>query len=218
MAERIGVLGGTFNPVHRGHVELGRHLLAAFGLARVLYVLSALPPHKRLQRLPSVDLRWRMLELALRPFAGLEPCDVEIRRVGPSWTVDTLAELQRAYPRGRLFFICGSEGFLRIQTWKVYRRVLEAACFIVVLREARHERPLRELLAEIAVPAAESAPPGAPLPAPPLVFLHRADSETLAISSTAVRKRVRRAGIAGIDGWVSPEVARIIEENRLYEN
>ena len=105
---KTGLLGGTFNPVHRGHVDLGLKVKAAFGLEKVLYILSAQPPHKKLQPLPAAELRLSMLKEALRPYPGLEPCDLELRRPGDSWTIDTVRQLKRERPSERFFFITGS--------------------------------------------------------------------------------------------------------------
>jgi len=215
MAERIGLLGGTFNPVHRGHVEIGLELRSAFALSRVLYILSAQPPHKRLQKLPPAEIRWQMLQEALAPHPGLEPCDIEFRRADTSWTIETLEEIRRTRPADAFFFICGSEGFLRFRTWKEYRRILEAAYFIVVLRQEKHRRPLVELLAALAAAGHDSPPAAGRLPPLPAAFLFNVPTETLAISSTRIRKAVRHG--ADIGAWVCPGVKQIIEEYRLYE-
>ena len=119
---KTGLLGGTFNPVHRGHIELGLKIKAAFGLDRILYILSAQPPHKKRQAMPAAELRLAMLKAALLPHPGLLPCDLELRRRGESWTIDTIRELKAAQPDECFYFITGSEGFLKIRTWKEYRR------------------------------------------------------------------------------------------------
>ncbi len=87
---RIGILGGTFNPVHRGHIQLGLNMREAFRLDEVLYILSAIPPHKKAPHLVSAQLRWEMLEQALAPFPFLVPCDIEKKRPNDSWTTDTI--------------------------------------------------------------------------------------------------------------------------------
>ena len=149
---KTGLLGGTFNPVHRGHIELGLKIKAAFGLNRVLYILSAQPPHKKRQTLPPAELRLAMLQAALRPHPGLLPCDLELRRQGDSWTIDTIRELKAASPRERFYFITGSEGFLKIRTWKEYRRILHEVFFIIVLRQPGHRAQVERLLREEGIP------------------------------------------------------------------
>src|SRR5512137_1629981 len=98
---RVGLLGGTFNPVHRGHIELGLRVREDFGLDRILYILSARPPHKRNRGVPDARVRFRMLEKALKPYPELVPCDMEIGRAEPSWTIDTILELKDRRPADR---------------------------------------------------------------------------------------------------------------------
>ena len=143
---KTGLLGGTFNPVHRGHVELGLKIKAAFGLEKILYILSAQPPHKKLQALPAAELRLAMLKEALRPYPGLVPCDLELRRPGDSWTIDTIRQLKSDYPAERFYFITGSDGFLKIKTWKAYQQLLREVFFIIVMRQNSHQPWVERLL------------------------------------------------------------------------
>jgi nicotinate-nucleotide adenylyltransferase len=206
------LLGGTFNPVHRGHIELGLKIKAAFGLDRILYILSAQPPHKKRQAMPAAELRLAMLEAALLPHPGLVPCDLELHRRGDSWTVDTIRELKAAQPNELFYFITGSEGFLKIRTWKEYRLVLQDVFFIIVLRRAGHRRKVEELLREEGIPCdRESENPGKP----PAAFLHEYASDYLELSATAIRKRMARG--LDISPYVEKNVQRIMEEIKLYE-
>ena len=111
---RIGLLGGTFNPVHEGHIQLGLKIRQEFQLDQILYILSAHPPHKKYRDMVPAALRWKMLKIALKPYPQLVPCDLEMKRTNDSWTIDTIQELKLQYPDHRLFFISGSEGFLKI--------------------------------------------------------------------------------------------------------
>lgn len=209
---KTGLLGGTFNPVHRGHIELGLKIKDAFGLNRVLFILSARPPHKKRQELPPAELRLAMLQAALRPHPGLLPCDLELRRQGYSWTSDTIAELKTASPLESFYFITGSEGFLKIRTWKEYRRILREVFFIIVLRRPSHRLQVERLLREEGVPLLREPddhglPPGA--------FLHAYVSDYLDLSATAIRKR--RAHGQDISPYVEKNVQKIMEEINLYE-
>jgi nicotinate-nucleotide adenylyltransferase len=209
---RTGLLGGTFNPVHRGHIELGLRIRAAFALDRVLFVLSARPPHKKRQRLPAAELRLAMLEAALRPHPGLEPCDLELRRQGESWTIDTVRELKAAAPQERFYFIAGSEGFLKIRTWKDYRQLLREVYFIIVLRRPGHRAQVERLLRAEGV--ACDREPADPAP-PPAAFLHAYASDYLELSATAIRQK--RAHGQDISPYVEQNVQKIMEEIKLYE-
>ncbi len=209
----IGLLGGTFNPIHRGHIELGLQVKESFGLDQVLFILSAQPPHKRSRKIADADVRWRMLQVALAPHPGLVPCDLEIRRPEPSWTIATVEELKRRQPGDTFYFISGSEGFLKIRTWKEYRRLLLLLFFIIVLRRAAHLAPLTRILNEEGIPLQARLQPGA---VPPGAFIHRYPSPYLSLSSTRVR-RLRRQQ-QSLSGLVDPRVHKLMEEYRLYEN
>jgi nicotinate-nucleotide adenylyltransferase len=211
--DKIGLLGGTFNPAHRGHVELGLKVMEAFGLDKVLYVLSAQPPHKKLQALAPAPVRLAMLTEALRPYPGLEPCDLELRRPGHSWTIDTVRQLRAAAPMARFFFITGSEGFLKIRTWKAYRQLFCEVFFIIVIRQKSHQAKVALLLRDEAVPF---APGAVDLPQPPGAALYAYASDLLALSATAIRKGT--ALRQDISPWVDQHVKTIMEENKLYED
>ncbi|MDY0297480.1 MAG: nicotinate (nicotinamide) nucleotide adenylyltransferase [Acidobacteriota bacterium] len=211
MSLDIGLLGGTFNPVHRGHVELGIRVGNTFHLDRILYVLSARPPHKSLEELAPVRDRLEMLQVALAPYPRLEACDMEMHRHGRSYSIDTVESLKRRFPRNRFFFISGSEGFLQIPTWKEWRRLLQALVFIVVLREPAHLDELRCLLRPEKVPIRLY-----PLrfDQPPGVNILAYDSETLPFSSTRIRRR--RSGGGEAPDMLDPHVESIMEEKGLY--
>jgi nicotinate-nucleotide adenylyltransferase len=209
---KTGLLGGTFNPVHRGHIELGLRIKQAFGLDRVLYILSARPPHKKRQALPPAELRLAMLRAALLPHPGLEPCDLELKRRGFSWTIDTLHELKASRPGERFYFIAGSEGFLKIRTWKDYRQVLREVLLVIVLRSRRHRAPVERLLREEGVPL--RGEPG-DVQGPPGAFLHSYLSDYLELSATAIRRR--RSHGQDVSPYVEKNVHRIMEEIKLYE-
>jgi nicotinate-nucleotide adenylyltransferase len=209
---KTGLLGGTFNPVHRGHIELGLKIKAAFGLDKILYILSAQPPHKKRQALPAAELRLAMLKAALLPHPGLLPCDLELHRQGDSWTIDTIRELKAAQPDERFYFITGSEGFLKIRTWKDYRRVLQEVFFIIVLRQGGHRRKVEKLLREENIPChRENENPGPP----PAAFLHAYVSDYLELSATAIRNKMSRG--QDISPYVEKNVQKIMEEIKLYE-
>lgn len=209
---KTGLLGGTFNPVHRGHIELGLKIQEAFGLDRVLYILSARPPHKKRQALPPAELRLAMLRAALQPHPGLVPCDLELKRRGFSWTIDTLRELKAALPGERFYFITGSEGFLKIRTWKDYRQVLREVLFVIVLRSRRHRAPVERLLREEGVPLRRE--PG-DAQEPPGAFLHAYVSDYLELSATAIRRK--RSHGQDVSPYVEQNVHKIMEEIKLYE-
>ena len=200
--KKVGILGGTFNPIHCGHIELGLQIRQAFQMDSILYILSAHPPHKTNLKVVSMELRWKMLERALKPFPHLVPCDLEMKRRTKSWTVDTIKELKTKYPETQFYFISGSEGFLRIRTWKDYQTLLHSLPFIVVLRNPGHRQAVEGLLKEIS------------LTPPPAVHIFSYESDKLAISSTLIREKIKQS--QQIDGFVEEEVKKIMEEHKLY--
>ena len=129
---RTAVLGGSFNPIHYGHLLLADDVAELLGLDRVLFVPAARPPHKSHADLASAADRYAMVELAIAGHRKFAISDVEYRRPGPSYTVDTLEAL--AIPRAELFLIVGSETFLDLLSWRTPRRVAELAQLAVVPR------------------------------------------------------------------------------------
>ena len=129
---RTAAFGGSFNPIHYGHLLLADDVAEALGLDRVLFVPAARPPHKPNGDLAPAPDRYRMVELAIAGHPKFAVSDLEFRRPGPSYTVDTLEAL--SIPRAELFLIVGSETFLDLLTWRAPRRVAELAQLVVVPR------------------------------------------------------------------------------------
>lgn len=142
MLKKIGVFGGTFNPIHKGHLHLAGGYCRALGLDTVLLVPTCIPPHKEVDDLlPAAD-RLEMCRLAIRDMPALAVSDVEIRRGGRSYTVDTLRELARLYPGDELFFLMGADMFLTIEEWNGFGEIARTA---VLCTASRHEGELPAL-------------------------------------------------------------------------
>jgi nicotinate-nucleotide adenylyltransferase len=131
---RIGILGGTFDPVHRGHIKSATDVARAFALERVLLVLSARPPHKDETAHASVEHRLAMLSLAAAGQPLFEVSDVEVRRPGASYTVDTLREIQRTHPGTEPWLIVGIDAWREVDTWYHPEELLELTSVIVTSR------------------------------------------------------------------------------------
>lgn len=140
--EKIGVFGGTFNPIHNGHLHLAEGYCSALGLDRVLFVPTCIPPHKEADDLLPASYRLAMCELATRDALKMAVSDVEIRRGGKSYTVDTLRELARIYPGDRLYFLMGADMFLTIEEWNGFEEIARTA---VLCTASRHEGELPSL-------------------------------------------------------------------------
>ncbi|MBT3343429.1 MAG: nicotinate-nucleotide adenylyltransferase [Gemmatimonadetes bacterium] len=117
MGERLGVLGGTFDPIHCGHVLLAQGVREQLDLDRVLFIPAADPPHKSSEHLTSAQHRWTMVERALDGLDGLQPSPLEIERGGTSYTVDTLRHLSADHPAADLHLIIGADNVCDLSTW-----------------------------------------------------------------------------------------------------
>lgn len=130
---RLGVFGGVFDPVHRGHIQVAESALAEFALDWLLFIPAGRPPHKG-RAVASAEHRLRMLEIALRNKPRFSVSDMELSKPETSFSVHTLEELHRAYPQSALFFIIGVDAFLDLETWYRPRHILKLAHLVVVFR------------------------------------------------------------------------------------
>lgn len=140
--EKIGVFGGTFNPIHKGHLHLAEGYCNALELDKVLFVPTCIPPHKEVDDLLPASNRLEMCALATQDLLKMAVSDVEIRRGGKSYTVDTLRELAQMYPDDRLYFLMGADMFLTIEEWNGFDEIARTA---VLCTASRHEGELPSL-------------------------------------------------------------------------
>ena len=218
---RIGLFGGTFNPVHQGHVRAAQDVLGRFGLDRIFFIPSAQPPHKSDTDLATARDRYAMVGLGLAGLDSLQPCDVEIQRAGPSYSVDTVAYFKRRMgASGELFFLLGVDAFLEIDTWKCHEGLLSQAAFIVMTRPPRigSEDELYGLMAPYIRETLSSAytfdTAGKAWLHPSWRPIYPAVVSPVDIASSQLRERLRRG--APVDPWLSPAVAHYIKEKGLY--
>ncbi len=129
----IGILGGTFNPIHNGHLRLAVELYERLNLAQVLFIPVAQPPHRKAPSVSS-NMRLKMVQAAVSETDGLNVDDRELRRSGPSYTVDTLVSLRESYPNNPLGLILGMDTFLSLPTWHEWERLVTLAHLLVVQR------------------------------------------------------------------------------------
>jgi len=215
--ERIGVFGGTFDPVHNGHLKAALAVGRRFGLSRVLFVPSNIPPHKARADMAAAADRMAMVRLALRGRARCAASPLEVRAGGRSYSIRTLRRIRRLHPRARIFFIVGTDAFLEIETWKEWRSVLDESLFIVMTRPG------------VSLARARRAP--GPEYAGRIRLVRRAERvreewltsyriflfpiDALDIAATEIRARVRDG--RPIAGLVPAAVGRYIRERGLYK-
>ena len=217
----IGVLGGTFDPVHFGHLHAAECVHRVFAPERILVVPCASPPHKARSDLSPAEHRLAMLRLAAESREWLEVSEIEIDRGGISYTVDTLRELARCSPKVAPVFVMGMDSLFEIHTWKSYVELLREFDHVVVDRPGRDLGRAREALdTEVIrrlVPVVFSDGAAAGLSGPPAGRggrVYHLPIPPLAVSSSEIRLEAGRG--ATLDGLVPPPVARYIRAYRLY--
>ncbi len=219
---RIGLFGGTFNPIHNGHLWAALEVKSGFNLDQIYLIPAAVPPHKTPGMVASADDRLQMINLAIADLSGITVADVELRRPGPSYTIDTVRYFKDTLEKGsRIFLMMGLDAFLEIHTWKSYKELLEQIAFIVIARsteahpDAQQGRKGLEdyfkstLSADYELSAADDyyIAKGKQ----PLYFC---DVSAPDISSTVIREKVKEQQT--IEIWVPPQVAEYIQFKGLY--
>jgi nicotinate-nucleotide adenylyltransferase len=221
MAEfRLGILGGTFNPVHQGHLRLAESFRERLGLDRVLLVPAGTPPHKPGDGLAPALHRYAMVALAVAGHPALAVSDCEVGRPGPSYSVDTLERLAGEHAGARLFFLMGADTFLDLPTWKTPERLPAWAVLAVGRRAGSDFDPdgpaARVVLARLGRSDwRRVSPTGADLvhaAAPGEVLL--VETGSLPVSAREIR-RMLAAG-ESVRYLVPPAVADYIAQHRLY--
>jgi len=144
---RLGILGGTFDPIHLGHLRTAEEIGQELDLERVYLIPSASPPHKTEELVTPFDHRLTMTRLAIGGSSLLDALDLEGRRAGPSYSIETLKELHSIFkPDPDLFFILGIDAFLEINTWKEYERLFDYAHFVIISRPGYRKEKLEPFL------------------------------------------------------------------------
>lgn len=197
---KVGILGGTFDPVHNGHLMIAREARGAAGLGCVLFVPAGTPPHKPARGIASPERRLAMVRLAIEGEAGFEASDLEVRSGGVGYTVDTLHRFRTQLPGARLHFIMGGDSLLALDQWRSPGELLQLASVVAVYRPGcpfeALERKRGELIGRFGGEIVLAACDG------------------LDVSSTGIRQRLA-AGMP-ISGLVPPAVEAYIQRHGLY--
>lgn len=203
----MGILGGTFNPPHVGHLALARCALRELGVERVVLMPAREAPHKPAGEDPGSEHRLRMCRLAVEGAEGLASCSLEIERAGPSYTVDTLRAIHASHPDARLTFIVGADAARTLPSWREPEELLELAALAVAEREGAGREDVLN-----AVAAARSATGSEDERSETGVSFLKMG--TVPVSSSLVRERVARG--ESVEELVGDAVARYIAEHGLY--
>ena len=210
---RVGIMGGTFDPIHVGHTAGAGVAADAFRLDRILFVPSSLPPHRPDRPQASGYHRFAMTALAIAGEPGWEASDMELIRPGASYSFDTLTTLGKQDGGSQFFFIIGADAFAEIATWWRYPDVLDLADFVVIARPGSSFDTLRSRLPDLSPRMVDAASP-TPSARPGARAIHLVSASTPDVSSTAIRARAARG--ESLAGLVTDPVARHIAAHRLY--
>ncbi len=194
MKGRVGLFGGTFNPLHNAHLEVARTALNQYELSRIIFIPNGIPPHKGKVLGGDKEARYEMVRLAIESIPEFDVSRIEIDRDGPSYTIDTIRALKEDYPQG-ICFIVGADRLLKLDTWKEPHELLRSVPFVIAPRsgvslDVFDVSPFREAV---------------------IVPLEMDDVD---LSSSALRERIHRGG--SIRESVPRQVAEYIEEHKLY--
>lgn len=188
---KIGILGGTFNPVHIGHLILAEEAREKLALEKIIFVPAFLPPHKDSSDIAAAPERLKMVKIAIRGNKYFFASDIEINRDGRSYTIDTIKEFKRKYPDDELYFIIGSDLLQYLDDWKDVNEVIKLVKFIAVTR------------------------PGFPLEKIP-AYIKTMAIRAVDVSAFEIRRCVREN--KSFRYLVPDEVFNYIKKNKLYLN
>jgi nicotinate-nucleotide adenylyltransferase len=203
---RIAILGGTFDPVHNGHLAAARSVSSAFSIDEVHFVPAYSAPHKQSCESTSAFHRFAMVALAISPFDNFRASTIEVDAMEKRYTVDTLDEMHMLYRGAQFVFVMGTDMYQDFETWKDYRRILTLTHIAVVHRPGYVFRT--DLASHHVVKEQEKID----LPEKPSVFYLPFVEQP--VSSTGLRDESRKG--ADLKQWVPPTVCNYIERNKLY--
>ena len=215
MALRLGILGGTFDPIHMGHLRTAEEIGEKLALKKVYLIPSASPPHKTRSPVSPFEHRVVMTRLGAAESPALETVDLESKRSGLSYSIETLRELHEALHAPEIFFILGTDAFLEIKTWKEHEQLFHYAHFVIIMRPGFKSRGLDVLCSELGARPSDKDNRGLYL-APSGKKIMVMETTHMDISSTGVRRRVKEN--RSIRFLVPHSVIQYIEKQRLYRN
>lgn len=198
--KKIGIMGGTFNPIHIGHLILGQTALEQFQLDKVLFMPTKNPPHKRNDNIVDDAIRAEMVWIAIKDNPHFELSTFEMDREGITYTVDTLIQLTKQNPDEEYYFIVGADSLFYIDRWKEPATIFELSKLLAAVRGQTTNKDMLQKIAELNETFHAS--------------VELLNSPNIDISSTVIRERVKNG--MEIQYYVVPDVARYIQINNLY--
>lgn len=202
MAKKIGIMGGTFNPIHFGHLLLAEQAVEAYDLDEVLFIPSGNPYMKEAEPLPPGSVRAEMTKLALEGHPCFQFSSIELDREGPTYTYETLETLKKEYPDNAYYFIVGADSLLTMETWKYPERIFKSCIVAASVRGTGTEDKIRKIATH-------------------LIYEYQADvhilpSRFIDLSSSEIRHRIAEG--KSVRYMLPEKVMEYIVENGLYRN
>lgn len=202
MAKKVGILGGTFDPIHCAHLILAEHAWEQFRLDTVLLMPNAEPPHKENQEITPAFHRSRMVQLAIEDNSHLKLSNFELEREGPTYTADTISLLCREHPECKYYFILGADSLFYIDKWYHPEQILENATIIAAVRGDAQQKDLQKQIAVLKERCPSSQ-------------IEILDTPHIEISSTMIRENIRQGKT--IKYYVPKDVEKYIYQQKIYQ-
>lgn len=198
---KIGIIGGTFNPIHNGHILLALYCKEQIGLDKIIFIPTYTPPHKISNNLASEADRLNMCRIAVKKYSNFYVSDIEIKRKGKSYTYETLSELKAVYKSDTLYFVVGADMFLTLDKWKNPDIIFKNAFIAAVPRNSSDFAQLSDYYKRVLKPLGAKA-----------VIL---DKPVLTVSSTFIRRNIDFD--KNIEPLIDEDVYEYIKQNDLYK-
>ena len=199
---RIGIMGGTFNPIHQGHLMLAQKAYEQFELDKVLVIPNKLPAYKDQDELLDSKQRSRMVQLAIADYPYMEFSDLELTRSGPTYTIDTLQSLKQEYPEDDFYFILGGDSLTDLHKWRAYKEILTLTVILCARRNDADVPELEQIKLRLEAEVAEAQ-------------IYIMDTPMMNISSTEIREQLQ-SGEKAPQG-IPEAVLMFIQEYDLYQ-
>lgn len=209
----VGIFGGTFDPVHIGHLRVAEEIREIFSLEKIFFVPGGTPPHKRQRKITGAEERLLMLRSAVKDNRFFTVSDIEIKRNGPSYTIDTLMDFEKRFDT--LYFLIGMDAFSEIDTWHLYRELFYHTNFIVITRPFGARKTIADMLPDdVKKDFRKSSDSFYVHKSGKRIFLN--DITQIDVSSTKIKELLKKQ--QSIRYLVPASVEKIIHERGLYRN
>jgi nicotinate-nucleotide adenylyltransferase len=209
----VGIFGGTFDPVHMGHLRVAEEIREIFSLEKIFFVPGGIPPHKRQRKITGAEERLLMVRSAVKGNRFFTVSEIEIKRNGPSYTIDTLRDFEKRF--NTLYFLIGIDAFSEIDTWHLYRELFYHTNFIVMTRPFGAKKTLADMLPDdVKKDFRKSNDSSYVHKSGKKIHLH--DITQIDISSTKIKELLKKH--RSIRYLVPASVEKIIHERGLYRN